>query len=855
MDQGAFLSSFVWLVPEAPLCLLPRCGDGDSLDDPTPSWGMRRDSGQQQMSFLVRSWDKMCPMPLANVERNLSSDDLGLQPLNPERDALFTPPRTPPQNEGRRRSAAKATVDNPIEAKKRRPWHRTRASSDVTWARKIPPAERKQSIQDANSSAQAKNATIAARPPLSRTTSKSSVHDVASTTSHSHFKDPFTSPKELLLRRNPFSKELQNDRPSEDEYSSETSEAHAGNSEAYSPTNSRRSSFGTHTIVPNYEIRLTEDEIKRLEEDTRRSEAARLREKEEDLGAQVIPEEKTPVVPDFALEYPPIAEPKDPARILNKGDLRKQRTFFFSIVIVLNMGALMAAVFAGGTWVFVFILFIKSKDCLSAICSAVGLAIKGVYRLFVPRKPVDSKWILTLIPAYSESEEQIVKTIFSLRDNDVEPHRQVMCVILDGKNRNVKKHMTREIASFKRPYVTVNFKKGELVIDVGFMENVPVICIEKVKNSGKKDSLILCHDLFNVMRENAPLYTKTLRKEIWTTLLPTLTGLDDFKAFDMVFCTDADSTIYKGAVASLANAIARKRNAIAACGLVLVELEEGYKWSRWNLYQQFQVSLVRSRYHGKPNSMQYTFGQYVRRRAEGLYGKVTCLPGCITMIAVRPEMAGAIRKYAEPITAYPVILHQVQYLGTDRRLTYSMLSQDRKLKTLFVPEAVSETVAPQSLQHYLSQRRRWGSNAYFNNYFYCFGEKMTPLMRLAASVELVRLTMVYYRIANTIMFVYSLTQALDIMRIIPLLIVSQLPTVWFAFCVIFVERELQRRSFKLLLGFLINKVLSPFLAVTVFTKVAKNLGSQGKPSPSILTGDGVLTPTQYGVSQVEQTQQ
>lgn len=61
-------------------------------------------------------------------------------------------------------------------------------------------------------------------------------------------------------------------------------------------------------------------------------------------------------------------------------------------------------------------------------------------------------------------------------------------------------------------------------------------------------------------------------------------------------------------------------------------------------------------------SSKYTFGQYVRRRAEGFIGKVTCLPGCITMIAVREEMAGAVRKYAEPITIYPVIHHQVQYL-------------------------------------------------------------------------------------------------------------------------------------------------------------------------------------------------
>lgn len=58
-------------------------------------------------------------------------------------------------------------------------------------------------------------------------------------------------------------------------------------------------------------------------------------------------------------------------------------------------------------------------------------------------------------------------------------------------------------------------------------------------------------------------------------------------------------------------------------------------------------------------------GTVVRRRAESFVGKVTCLPGCITMISVREEMAGAIRKYAEPVTAYQVMRHQVQYLVSD----------------------------------------------------------------------------------------------------------------------------------------------------------------------------------------------
>ncbi|KAI8721423.1 Chitin synthase [Fusarium sp. LHS14.1] len=532
-----------------------------------------------------------------------------------------------------------------------------------------------------------------------------------------------------------------------------------------------------------------------------------------DAASQKTVVEEPPPGPKDTVEtcgYPPIDDPVDPARILTPRDLRNQRLIFLGIIIFINICMTVTAFFGKKSkLIFVTILFIKSKDFLSAILSPLGMITIAIYHKFRPQKEVEQRWILSLIPAYSESEEQIVKTIYSLRDNGVEPHRQVMVVILDGKPRDVKSHMTRIVSGFERPYVSFKWKKGVLRVLAGFMMDVPVIVIEKVKNAGKKDSLILCHDLFNYARDNSPVYTKLLRKEIWENVLPVLTEGENFNGFDMVFCTDADSTIYKGAVALLANAIARDKNAIAACGLVLVELEPGFEWSFWNLYQQFQ----------------YTFGQYVRRRAEGIVGKVTCLPGCITMIAVRPEMAGAIRKYAEPVTGYMVISHQVQYLGTDRRLTYSMLSQGKHLRTLFVPDAVSETVAPQSVAHYLSQRRRWGSNAYFNNYFYLAGENMIPLTRIAASIEVIRLSMVYYRVLNTILFIRSLAHHASIMKLMPMLIIGQVPSVWF-FCSILLESELRKRGHKLILGYCINKMISPFMSVIIFTKVATNLGSQ-----------------------------
>jgi chitin synthase len=291
--------------------------------------------------------------------------------------------------------------------------------------------------------------------------------------------------------------------------------------------------------------------------------------------------------------YPKIEDPVDPARVLSPRDLRNQRVTFMGIIVLINICMAITAFFGKKSkLVFIVVLFVKSKDFLSAILSPSGMMYRSVYEWFYPPAPVSRRWILSLIPAYSESEEQIVKTIFSLRDNGVDPHRQVMVVILDGKPRDVRSHMTRMVREFQRPYVSLKWKKGVLNILAGFMEDVPVIVIEKVKNSGKKDSLVLCHDLFNYPRENSPLYTKLLRKEMWEEILPELTKGEEFSGFDMVFCTDADSTIYKGAVALLANALARDKDAIAACGLVLVELEPGYEWSFWNLYQQFQVCLA-----------------------------------------------------------------------------------------------------------------------------------------------------------------------------------------------------------------------------------------------------------------------
>ncbi|KAI4791808.1 hypothetical protein E4T45_12871, partial [Aureobasidium sp. EXF-8846] len=174
--------------------------------------------------------------------------------------------------------------------------------------------------------------------------------------------------------------------------------------------------------------------------------------------------------------YPEIADPVDPCRNLTRNDLIKQRVIFSSNVFAVNIAMLVFALWApraiSGRWVLSFMVFIKFKDCISSLISCGYLIYKTIKDYLKPPPPVESKWILSLIPAYSESEEMIKNCVFSLQNNDAQPHKQVMCIVLDGKPRNVKQYM-RITTTFKRQYVTSRFKRNELVITAGFMEDVP----------------------------------------------------------------------------------------------------------------------------------------------------------------------------------------------------------------------------------------------------------------------------------------------------------------------------------------------------------------------------------------------
>ncbi|KAJ3173891.1 hypothetical protein HDU87_007301 [Geranomyces variabilis] len=431
---------------------------------------------------------------------------------------------------------------------------------------------------------------------------------------------------------------------------------------------------------------------------------------------------------------------------------------------------------------------------------------------YIEQAPEDKKQAeveenVSLVPYYAETPEQIAKTITSLVKNQYEPHQQLIVLISDGKppvDQLFEKVLPR--GRFAMPYLSWKGDRGTLRVTAGFLaNNIPAILLWKVKNSGKKDSLIVGNDIFNFPRDDMPKSTQILRKRI-RSLFPAL-GLPT-KDPEYIFCTDADTIIDKKSLAVLVGRLERQEEAVACAGLVAVDFE-GAEWSVFNLFQNFQ----------------YLYGQYVRRRGESFIGKVTCLPGAITMFKCNPHAAGAISMYAELPQQANLILHQVQFLGTDRRLTTSVLTQNYHDKIIFEPRAACRTIPPATITHYLSQRRRWGSNSFFNTGYNVFLPNMWLVTRIIGLIDLLRQSLIYFRIFSTVLFLVEIsTKKFVLISIIPTLVVAEFPVIYFIIYAM-LDKRLRSQWFKIAAGLALNRVMTAFLSITVFTLVIKNAGA------------------------------
>jgi chitin synthase len=455
-------------------------------------------------------------------------------------------------------------------------------------------------------------------------------------------------------------------------------------------------------------------------------------------------------------------------------------------------------------------IFLKSKDIITTTVWIISLIIEGMRQLInkirkIETLVVENKSIISVIPVYSETYEQVVRTLDSIADNELGHNKHLMCIICDGKPNQLENTLTQTVLQKTINYKTWKMVDNSIQIIYGFYRTTPCMIIKKKKNQGKKDSLILSHDIFNYPRDT--IQTPEVRTQVRTDV----EQLYQLTEFDYMFCTDADSIIVKHSLIHLIETIQRRR-AHACCGLVVIDFSEA-KWSFWNLYQNFQ----------------YVFGQYIRRECENLMGSVTCMPGCITMFKIDPIAGPAIKMYSTLPPAGALIATSVQMLGTDRRLASSFLYQSSKVKHVLDCRAKCYTIPPNTLYQYVSQRRRWGSNMYFNSLCNIFAPHMNIVVRFFCFLDITRVSLAYFRIYNTVLFIYVLVTGSihgkqNIYDILPFLIVIVFPIISFFIYGLF-DSFLRPMYHKLIMGYLVNKILSFAVMMMIISNMFWNIGS------------------------------
>lgn len=490
-----------------------------------------------------------------------------------------------------------------------------------------------------------------------------------------------------------------------------------------------------------------------------------------------------------------------------------KKWLYIGFVVCLNAAGCVFVYYVRDLQVMMFvILALKAKDLISSIVFVFNMLYKHLFSVLEnPVVDKDSvKKIVAFVPVYKETMDELSKTVDSILENNVTPNYLLTCVVSEGVNnyRDILSNVVvskvgKVYKSWRGEEVSTNIFYGTRTGKSG--ENYPIMLIEKNKNMGKKDSIILSNAVFGEKSLNNVESDLVFKDEIKNDLL----SIFGVSVFDYMFVTDADTVIDENTIVCLMDSI-NKRNAVASCGIVNVDKSSG-NWF-WNNLQNFQ----------------YLYGQYTRRTTEDLFNQVLCLPGCISMFRLGEESLKAQRLYSEVPKKDDMIVSSVQYVGTDRRYTSSLIYESNS-KIVMDMRCNAYTLPPQSFNRYVSQRRRWCQNTYFNTMLNIVSPNINMILRLFCVIDYLRLTLVYFRLFNTIFFIYILASSFNqsyesLINLVPYLVILVYPTLFFFLYSLF-NKKLRLEWFNLLISYLFNKVFILLSNIVIFTVMLVNIGN------------------------------
>jgi len=103
------------------------------------------------------------------------------------------------------------------------------------------------------------------------------------------------------------------------------------------------------------------------------------------------------------------------------------------------------------------------------------------------------------------------------------------------------------------------------------------------------------------------------------------------------------------------------------------------------------------------------------------------------------------------------------------------------------------------------------------------------ILRLFCVIDYLRLTLVYFRLFNTIFFIYILASSFNqsyesLINLVPYLVILVYPTLFFFLYSLF-NKNLRLEWFNLLISYLFNKVFILLSNIVIFTVMLVNIGN------------------------------
>ncbi|TPX21598.1 hypothetical protein DIZ76_015557 [Coccidioides immitis] len=363
------------------------------------------------------------------------------------------------------------------------------------------------------------------------------------------------------------------------------------------------------------------------------------------------------------------------------------------------------------------------------LCSVILIKFLAALQLGTKRRPSpQDKFVICLVPAYTEGEDQLRKGLDSLTALQYDNKRKLICVVCDGmivgggNDRPTPKivldilGVDPKIDPPALPFKSVGVGSEQLnygKVYSGLYEYegnvVPYIVVVKVGkqseqgkskpgNRGKRDSQVMLLNFLNRVHHRSLM--SPLELEMFHQINNVI-GVDP-ELYEYVFMVDADTSVREDSLNRLVASCANDAKIAGICGETSLQNEERSWWTMIQVYE-------------------YYISHHLAKSFESLFGSVTCLPGCFCMYRLRTADKGrpliisdkVIAEYADGDVD---TLHKKNLLslGEDRYLTTLMTKHFPSMSYKFIPDAYASTAAPETWSVLLSQRRRWINSTIHN---------------------------------------------------------------------------------------------------------------------------------------------